>query len=83
MVRRRLQKLLTERDLKVIHLAYLSDVSDATIYNILNGADPKLSTIARIARALGLKTSDLIDNDEADEYIESVKRIEGPAPTFA
>ena len=73
MVRQRLQRLMEERGVKVAQLAYRAEVSDAAVYNILNGADPKLSTLARIARALGVRVSDLIDETELDVYLEGLR----------
>jgi len=73
MVKERIEKAMEARGWKVAQLAVYAEVSDAAVYNILNGADPKLSTIARIARALGLKVCDLIDEESVDQYLDNVK----------
>lgn len=70
MVKTRLEELMGRQGMKVAQLAYHAEVSDAAIYNILNGADPKLSTLARIARALGVATCELLNEEERDGFID-------------
>lgn len=73
MVKRKLQELMEQKGLKVSDVAYHAKVSDAAIYNILNGADTRLSTLVRIARALGVSISSLIDEGDADQFLTEVK----------
>lgn len=73
MVKDRIERAMEARGWKVAQLAVYADVSDASVYNILNGSDTKLSTLARIARALGLKVADLIDEEAVDQYLANIK----------
>lgn len=83
MVKDQIEKAMEARGWKVAQLAVYAEVSDAAVYNILNGADPKLSTIARIARALELKVCDLIDEGAVDQYLDSVKNRMAPVGAAA
>jgi transcriptional regulator with XRE-family HTH domain len=83
MVKERLRQLMELRGMKVQQLAYHAGVSDASIYNILNDADPRLSTIARIARALGVELCELIDESQLGEFIESRDKLEALATVDA
>lgn len=86
MVKRTIEREMKERGWKVADLSYHSRVSDAAIYNILNGADPRLSTVARIARAFGKQLRDLIDEAEVEQYLSDIdNRILTPGlePAFS
>lgn len=78
MVKDRVRKLMEEKGMKVQALAFYAGVSDASIYNVLNGADVKLSTVYRIAKALGVKVTALIDDDRSDEFLEDkIEALDG------
>jgi transcriptional regulator with XRE-family HTH domain len=83
MVKERMKQFMEVRGMKVQQLAFHAGVSDAAIYNILNDADPKLSTVARIARALGVTTCELIDEAQRDEFIDGRDKLEALAPVAA
>lgn len=73
MVKDRIRTLMEKRGWKVNQLAFHADVSDTSIYNIFNGADPKLSMLARLAKAFNVPICDLIDESQREEFIEGRK----------
>lgn len=79
-IKAQLQRYMDARDWKVADLSYHAKVSDAAVYNILNGADPRLSTVARIARALGVTVGELINDAEVDQYLDDLRnKLSAPA----
>lgn len=76
MVKDRVKQLMEERGWKVGQLAVYAGVSDASIYNILNDVDPRLSTVARVARALGVPTCDLLSEEQRDSFIDGRNKLE-------
>jgi len=53
----------------------LSGVERLTISNLLNGKDCRLSTLRKIAKALGVKVADLIDEEVEQEPHPSPQRV--------
>jgi len=49
----RLRESLAEREWSVRHLALAAGLSEQAIRGVLGGADPRCSTVDRLARALG------------------------------
>jgi predicted transcriptional regulator len=62
-----LRKLATEKGLTAASLSRAANLGYSTVYKVWDGATPKpnLQTIEAIARVLGVKTTDLIE-----EYTE-------------
>lgn len=83
MIRERLQALMDEKEWSVTDLAYHAGVSDASIYNILNGVDARVSTIARLAQGLGVPVSALIDDEQAGGFLEGLKIKSGTPSAVA
>ena len=54
-----LNRVLNQRQLSVAWLARRSGRAHATITNLIDGADPRLSTMVDIARALGVNVQDI------------------------
>jgi transcriptional regulator with XRE-family HTH domain len=62
----RVRKLRVERGLSLRKLAKLTGIAYSNLSKFENGAhDPKLSTIARIAEALGVQMTSLIEEEES------------------
>lgn len=61
----KLRKIRVNKGLSQEHLGYDSDTSGSEICKLENGkiSSPRLDTISRIAKALGVKTMELIIND--------------------
>lgn len=61
----KLRKIRVNRGISQEHLGYDSDTSGSEICKLENGKinSPRLSTISRIAKALGVKTIELLIND--------------------
>ena len=57
-----------------IQLAEESDVSAITISGILNGSNPSLPTIGKLAKALGIAVEDLFDYDSDDPSVTPEER---------
>jgi transcriptional regulator with XRE-family HTH domain len=83
MIKERLQALMDEKGWSVTDLAYHAKVSDASIYNILNGVDARMSTVARLAQALDVPMSALIDEDQVREFLEGLKIKNGTPSAVA
>jgi predicted nucleotidyltransferase/DNA-binding Xre family transcriptional regulator len=64
-----LKQLRTKEDLTQVELSKRSGVSDTIISRIENGkiADPRLSTLVRLAEGLGISPSKFIDRATPDE----------------
>lgn len=76
MVKDRIKELMEQRGWKVNQLAFHADVSDTSIYNIFNGADPKLSMLARLANAFNVPICDLIDESRREDFLNERKTNE-------
>ncbi|KAA6348230.1 hypothetical protein EZS27_004298 [termite gut metagenome] len=57
----KLQLIMNQRKINNSNLASLSGLSDVTISKILNGADAKISSVEKIAQALGLPVGYFFD----------------------
>lgn len=59
---KRLEELMKERKITYGELSKTSGISEAAIFAIKSGrrTNPKIQTIAKLAKALGVKTEDLI-----------------------
>lgn len=56
-----IEELMKEKNIKNSYqLALLVDVSPSVIHNLIKGRDIRLSTANKIAKALGVKIEDLI-----------------------
>jgi len=61
----RLEEVMVEKGISKRKLTKLAGVNRITLYNLLNGKDCRLSTLRKIAKALGVKVTDLLkDEDE-------------------
>lgn len=59
-----LKIIMLERNLKLSRLVELTGVSKATISAVRNGKSCSYLTAAKIAKALGMKVEELIDESE-------------------
>jgi len=70
----RLKELMRTKGLSKRKLSMLSGVERFTISNLLKGKDCRLSTLRKIAKALGVKVSDLIEDEVEEEPHPSPQR---------
>lgn len=68
MVRLRVREIAESQGWNAAKLARRADLSNNAVYGIWNGetTDPGLLTLVAIARALGVKLCDLVDEGSAD-----------------
>ena len=66
MVKLRVKEVLEERDISMGKLFRMSDVSFSTVRRMCNDTSysPSLETLEKVARSLGVKISDLYQEDE-------------------
>lgn len=66
MVKLRVKEVLEEREISMGKLSRMSDVSFSTVRRLCNDAQysPSLETLEKIARSLGIKISDLYQEEE-------------------
>lgn len=80
MAKLRVREIAEEQGWNAAKLARRADLSNTAVYAIWNGEteDPGLRTLEAIARALGVKIRDLIDEDDqhGDTIDESTKTLE-------
>ena len=67
----RLKVLLEERGLTVKEVARVADIPPITLYSIISrNSDIKLEYAVKLATALGLKTKDIMGDENLDVYLE-------------
>lgn len=66
---KRLQELVTEKNITVNRLATLSGITQSTVENIMAGKtrNPKLKTLHKLATGLQMTVSELLDFPEMNE----------------
>lgn len=69
MARTRIQEVAEERGWNASRLGRAADISQAAMYALWHGRvkDPGLQTLAALARVLGVRVADLIEEDEGAE----------------
>jgi DNA-binding Xre family transcriptional regulator len=68
LLRNRIPALLAERDMKIADLQRLTLLSYPSVYSVVKSThvdDRKISTMQKIANALGVQVGDLYDPNEA------------------
>lgn len=58
-----LDKIMSEKNLTVRQVSYMTGVSKSAISKIQGGQIPRLDTLEHIAKGLGVKITDLFDSD--------------------
>jgi len=76
----RIRELCKEQNIRYRTLATMSGLPKTTIDNIMNGRsqNPTIFTIMRIASALNMKVSDLLDYPELHDYVYSLDDTPDP-----
>lgn len=71
MVRLRVKEVAEARGITKARLSRLTDLGISTINDLwVESRDPRLSTLAKVARALGVRVADLYE--EIDEHTEAL-----------
>lgn len=75
----KLQNLIQSSKLNNAEIAERCDISPTTLYNLLGGADAKISTVEKLAKVLNCKVGYLFDetgdDTELDFYRREVERL--------
>ena len=61
MDKRKLVNLMADRGLTQADLAEKAGISRTAVYGVMKGRRPTMPTLGKIARALGVKPSELLD----------------------
>lgn len=67
-MRLKIKQLAKERKVTLKELAEKAGLSQNRLSRIVNGENPRMTTLARIAAVLAVSVSDLIENDTDTEY---------------
>lgn len=66
----KLQKLITENKLNKVQIAKKCGFTRATLDNVLQGADVKISTVETLARILGVSVGYFFDDFSPEDKLE-------------
>lgn len=69
-----LQNEICRRDLSVTAFAEKSGTDSTLIYNILHGGKSRISTVGKIAAALGMDFTELIESEPPSELVSEIIR---------
>lgn len=61
MDKKKLVDLLADKGLTQVELAKKAGISRTAVYGVMKGRNPTLPTLGKIAKALGVKPSELLD----------------------
>ena len=66
----RIRKLCKERGIAINKLAYMSDVKQSTLDNIVRGLtkNPRVKTLHKIALAFNMTLAEFLDFDELNDF---------------
>ena len=67
---RRIRKLCKERGIAINKLAYMSDVKQSTLDNIVRGItkNPGVKTLHKVALAFNMTLAEFLDFEELNDY---------------
>lgn len=66
----RIRKLCNDRNISINKLAYMSDVKQSTLDNIVRGLtkNPRVMTLHKIALAFNMTLSEFLDFEDLNDY---------------
>jgi len=70
----RIREVMKEKGISKMRLSKLAGIDRMTLYRLLSKKDCRLSTLRKIAKALGVKVSDLIEDEVEEEPHPSPQR---------